>query len=96
MVGVQTRVASLVTALEGEIETNVQLLGSTALEDRLQDGVPEAIALLAKAGIKIWVLTGDKEETAINIAVACNLVQPKEYMEQIIINGSSAPTTAAM
>lgn len=82
--------------LETEMEANVMLLGSTALEDRLQDGVPEAIALLAKAGIKIWVLTGDKEETAINIAVACNLVQPKEYMEQVIINGSTAPTTAAM
>ena len=82
--------------LEAEMEANVTLLGSTALEDRLQDGVPEAIALLAKAGIKIWVLTGDKEETAINIAVSCNLIQPKEYMEQIIVNGSTAPTTAAM
>jgi len=39
----------------------------------------------------MWVLTGDKEETAINIAVACNLVLPTEYMEQVIINKNTAP-----
>lgn len=44
-----------------EIETNLILLGATAIEDKLQDGVPEAIANLALAGIKIWVLTGDKQ-----------------------------------
>jgi len=48
----------------------------------LQDGVPECIADLAAAGIKIWVLTGDKVETAINIAIACQQLQPNEYMEQ--------------
>jgi phospholipid-translocating ATPase len=40
-------------------------LGATAIEDRLQEGVPETIADLQKAGIKIWVCTGDKMETAI-------------------------------
>lgn len=39
----------------------------------------------------MWVLTGDKEETAINIAVACNLVLPTEYMEQVIVNKNTAP-----
>ena len=48
-----------------EIERNLLLLGATAIEDKLQDGVPEAIADLKSAGIKIWVLTGDKLETAI-------------------------------
>lgn len=43
------------------------LLGATAIEDRLQAGVPETIATLMRADIKIWVLTGDKQETAINI-----------------------------
>jgi len=43
-----------------EIEQNLILIGATAIEDKLQDGVPEAIANLAMAGIKIWVLTGDK------------------------------------
>jgi P-type E1-E2 ATPase len=46
---------------------NLTLLGATAIEDKLQEGVPETIANLAKADIKIWVLTGDKQETAINI-----------------------------
>lgn len=39
----------------------IQLIGATAIEDKLQDGVPETIAKLAKADIKIWVLTGDKK-----------------------------------
>jgi len=58
--------------------------------------VPECIAELAKAGINIWVLTGDKEETAINIAVACNLVLPKQYMDHIVVNRSVAPDDVSM
>ncbi|KAG8520253.1 Phospholipid-transporting ATPase IB, partial [Galemys pyrenaicus] len=56
------------------IEQNLLLLGATAIEDRLQAGVPETIATLLKAEIKIWVLTGDKQETAINIGYSCRLV----------------------
>lgn len=56
------------------IENQLWLIGGTAIEDRLQDGVPESISLLAKAGIKLWVLTGDKVETAINIGFSCNLL----------------------
>ncbi|KAI9300300.1 hypothetical protein BJ944DRAFT_253209 [Cunninghamella echinulata] len=56
------------------IEQNLTLIGGTAIEDKLQEGVPDTIAVLAKAGIKIWVLTGDKIETAINIGFACNLL----------------------
>lgn len=56
-----------VDACYEEIEQNLQLLGATAIEDKLQDGVPQTIANLATAGIKLWVLTGDKQETAINI-----------------------------
>ncbi|CAK9435324.1 uncharacterized protein LODBEIA_P57110 [Lodderomyces beijingensis] len=56
------------------IEQELVLLGGTAIEDRLQDGVPDAISLLAEAGIKLWVLTGDKVETAINIGFSCNLL----------------------
>ena len=51
-----------------EMERDLRLLGATAIEDRLQDGVPETIADLKLAGIKIWVATGDKLETAIGIA----------------------------
>ncbi|XP_034457388.1 phospholipid-transporting ATPase IC [Hippoglossus hippoglossus] len=57
-----------------EIESNLMLIGATAIEDKLQDGVPETIAILAKADIKIWVLTGDKKETAENIGYACSLL----------------------
>jgi phospholipid-translocating ATPase len=56
------------------IERDLTLIGGTAIEDRLQDGVPDAIQLLGRAGIKLWVLTGDKVETAINIGFSCNLL----------------------
>lgn len=56
-----------VDAVYEEIEKNLFLIGATAIEDKLQDGVPHTIANLALAGIKLWVLTGDKQETAINI-----------------------------
>jgi phospholipid-translocating ATPase len=56
------------------IERELMLIGGTAIEDRLQDGVPDTIALLGQAGIKLWVLTGDKVETAINIGFSCNLL----------------------
>jgi phospholipid-translocating ATPase len=48
-----------------EIEQEFYLLGATAIEDKLQDGVPETIADFKRAGIKVWVATGDKLETAI-------------------------------
>lgn len=54
-----------ITAVSDEIEHDLRLLGATAIEDRLQDGVPETIADLKVAGIKVWVATGDKLETAI-------------------------------
>ncbi|MEW5306196.1 MAG: hypothetical protein WDW36_008680 [Sanguina aurantia] len=67
------------------IERDLRLLGCTAIEDKLQEGVPLAIEQLAQAGIRIWVLTGDKQETAINIAYACSLIT--ERMTQFIITG---------
>ncbi|GAA5868490.1 hypothetical protein JCM8547_006290 [Rhodosporidiobolus lusitaniae] len=67
------------------LERNLVLLGATAIEDRLQDGVPEAIADLKRAGIKIWVATGDKLETAIAIAKTCNLLS--RDMNLIIVKG---------
>lgn len=56
------------------IEQELSLIGGTAIEDRLQDGVPDTISMLGGAGIKLWVLTGDKVETAINIGFSCNLL----------------------
>ncbi|KDO35746.1 hypothetical protein SPRG_18891 [Saprolegnia parasitica CBS 223.65] len=71
---------ALVAAVHSAIETNLELLGVTAIEDKLQHGVPEAIDILLRAGIRIWVLTGDKEETAINIGRSCNLLQQESHM----------------
>uniref|UniRef100_H3BZ74 Phospholipid-transporting ATPase n=1 Tax=Tetraodon nigroviridis TaxID=99883 RepID=H3BZ74_TETNG len=66
-----------------EIEKDLLLLGVTAVEDKLQDGVPQTIEQLAKADIKIWVLTGDKQETAENIGYSCNML--REEMKDIFI-----------
>lgn len=51
-------------------------VGATGIEDRLQDGVPETIQALRDAAIVVWVLTGDKQETAVNIAYSCALFTP--------------------
>ncbi|XP_026991101.2 probable phospholipid-transporting ATPase IA isoform X2 [Tachysurus fulvidraco] len=66
------------------IEMNLQLLGATAIEDKLQDRVPETIETLMKADIKIWILTGDKQETAINIGHSCKLLT--KNMGLLVIN----------
>jgi magnesium-transporting ATPase (P-type) len=55
-------------------ENNFTLIGATAVEDKLQDKVPETIADLLRANIKVWMLTGDKLETAENIAKSCRLI----------------------
>jgi magnesium-transporting ATPase (P-type) len=60
-----------------EVENNLFLLGATALEDKLQEGVPDAIADLNHAGIKVWMLTGDKLETAENIGFSCKMFDEK-------------------
>ncbi|XP_068090074.1 phospholipid-transporting ATPase IK-like isoform X2 [Hyperolius riggenbachi] len=57
-----------------DLECNLQLLGATAIEDKLQKGVPETIQLLKDGNMKIWMLTGDKQETAVNIAYSCNII----------------------
>ena len=87
---------NLIDQLQDEIERNMSLLGVTAIEDRLQEGVPDCIETLAQAGVNIWMLTGDKEETAINIAVACNLIRPTEFMDHIIVNPKTCPDRKTM
>ena len=62
------------------VENNLQLLGASAIEDKLQEGVPEAIETLLSAGIRFWILTGDKQETAINIGHSCRLLQSGQTM----------------
>ena len=57
--------------------------GATGIEDRLQEGVPDTIAALREAGIQLWVLTGDKQETAVNIAYACRLLDQTDTVYSI-------------
>nr|XP_037870824.1 probable phospholipid-transporting ATPase IA isoform X3 [Bombyx mori] len=73
------------------VENNLRLLGATAIEDKLQDGVPETIAALLKANINVWVLTGDKQETAINIAHSARLIHTA--MPLLILNEDSLDGT---
>lgn len=66
------------------------LSGATGIEDRLQDGVPETIAGLLQAGIVLWVLTGDKPETAINVAYSARLFST--HMELLKLAARSRDT----
>lgn len=74
-----------------ELERNLTLIGATAIEDKLQDDVPETIDTLLRAGINFWLLTGDKQETAINIGYSCKLISRK--MPLILINEDSFEST---
>ena len=64
--------------LQFQMENGLILQGATAIEDGLQEGVPEALAQLTDADIHVWMITGDKVGTAKNIAVACNLLKLPE------------------
>lgn len=74
-----------------EIERDLDLLGATGIEDKLQEGVPETIDKLRKAGIKVWVLTGDKQETAIQVAYSSKLIGQKDQV--LIINANDLTCT---
>jgi phospholipid-transporting ATPase len=65
------------------------LLGATAIEDKLQEGVPDTIHTLQLAGIKVWVLTGDRQETAINIGMSCRLITESMNMVRNFFPGNS-------
>lgn len=80
-----------VEACYAELERDLILLGATAIEDKLQDDVPETIDTLLKAGINFWLLTGDKQETAINIGFSCKLLSRR--MPLILINEESFDAT---
>ena len=77
-----------VRAVYDSVETGLVLLGATAIEDRLQEGVPETLSSLTRAGISVWVLTGDKKETAVNVSLASGHLQPD--MTLLDISGVSS------
>jgi P-type E1-E2 ATPase len=76
-----------INTIAEKIETEFFLVGSTAIEDKLQDEVAETISFIKESGIKLWVLTGDKIETAINIAFSCALLNAE--MEMFIIDSKT-------
>lgn len=73
------------------IECKLTLIGATAIEDKLQDEVSETIGILLNAGIHVWMLTGDKQETAINIGHSCGLI--KEDFQIVVINEDTLDAT---
>ncbi|KAL6524039.1 Alanine aminotransferase 2 [Orobanche minor] len=79
------RIAEVCQRLEHDFE----ILGVAAIEDRLQDGVPETIETLRKAGINFWMLTGDKQSTAVQIALSCNFVSPEPKGQLLMIDGKT-------
>lgn len=90
----KTGLPNAIDDLMCEIESDLELLGATAIEDKLQAHVPRAIANLMTAGMKVWMLTGDKQETAINIAYACQLMD--NDMKQLVMNCELFPTVDAI
>jgi len=75
--------AQLLTEAALEIETKLHIAGATAIEDKLQTGVPDTIATLEHAGIKLWVLTGDKRETAVEIGYSTHVLTPKMHVTEV-------------
>eukprot|EP00658_Telonema_sp_P-2_P000523 TRINITY_DN10199_c0_g1_i2.p1 TRINITY_DN10199_c0_g1~~TRINITY_DN10199_c0_g1_i2.p1 ORF type:complete len:1014 (-),score=219.56 TRINITY_DN10199_c0_g1_i2:128-3037(-) len=69
--------------LNDELETDLELLGATAIEDKLQTNVGRSLRNFQLAGIRTWVLTGDKTDTAIQIGIASNLLQPSQTIHVI-------------
>lgn len=78
------------------VEKNLTLLGSTGIEDRLQEGVPETLASLIASGIVVWVLTGDKPETAINIAYSAKLFSSQMEVLKIMARSKEAAENTIM
>lgn len=80
-------------ATGAKIERDLTLLGVTAVEDKLQDDVPETIAKLADASVGLWVLTGDKQETAIKIGYACKLLRDQTVLHILSVDDEAHDTT---
>ena len=83
----------ILTAVAKELETKIHIVGSTAIGDKLQDGVPQAIENIAKDGIKMWVITGDKNETSIEIGYSTNVLTPNMHLTDVAV-GSPARVKA--
>ena len=91
----QNRDSSMARVIKDSLEHNLELLGVTGVEDKLQKDVKSSLELLRNAGIKIWMLTGDKVETARCVAISAKLVSRTQYIHTVT-QLSSAPESAAL
>jgi phospholipid-translocating ATPase len=73
-----------IAELYEEVENGFEIIGLTAIEDRLQDRVPETISFFRQANIQLWMLTGDKRETAINIGYSANLLDRDKSVVHVV------------
>jgi phospholipid-transporting ATPase len=81
----------LIDAAASDIESNLHFIGVSGIEDRLQVGVPKAVSTLLRANIKIWILTGDRAETATNTAYLSGLLKPLHRLVKISTDNLSCP-----
>ncbi|KAH8586138.1 P-type ATPase-like protein [Bisporella sp. PMI_857] len=82
-VSINNRDSSIATVVSEYLERDLELLGVTGVEDKLQKDVKASLELLRNAGIKIWMLTGDKVETARCVAVSAKLVARGQYIHTV-------------
>ena len=92
----QKRELSMAKVVKDLLEHDLDLLGVTGVEDKLQKDVKSSLELLRNAGIKIWMLTGDKVETARCVAVSAKLVSRTQYIHTVTHLSSSAGSSAAL
>ncbi|KAL8734496.1 MAG: hypothetical protein Q9166_001396 [cf. Caloplaca sp. 2 TL-2023] len=92
----QSRDARMVRVVKEYLEHNLELLGVTGVEDKLQKDVKPSLELLRNAGIKIWMLTGDKVETARCVAVSAKLVSRTQYIHMITKLTPDTPASSAL
>ncbi|KAL8908209.1 MAG: hypothetical protein Q9207_000930 [Kuettlingeria erythrocarpa] len=92
----QARDARMAGVVKGHLESNLELLGVTGVEDKLQKDVKPSLELLRNAGIKIWMLTGDKVETARCVAVSAKLVSRTQYIHTITKLTPDTPAASAL
>ena len=92
----QNRDSRMAKTVKDYLEHNLELLGVTGVEDKLQKDVKSSLELLRNAGIKIWMLTGDKVETARCVAVSAKLVSRTQFIHTITHLSTTSGSSAAL
>ena len=92
----QNRDSRMAKSVKDNLEHNLELLGVTGVEDKLQKDVKSSLELLRNAGIKIWMLTGDKVETARCVAVSAKLVSRTQFIHTITHLSTTSGSSAAL